>query len=100
MRITKRDREILRGLRDEYIDLKYNHARRLRNALLALASADPRWMAWVEREVDPRWSLERQMRLVEARARTLFAQGYVDLRRSSIYFNDTPFSDRGSLLPG
>jgi len=102
MRITKRDREILRELGRQYLDLKYDYRRRLRNALYALTQMDPRWMLWVERELNPRWGVERTMRAVEARAKVLVMQRFkhMGFNRSFYYFNDTPFSDAGALLPG
>jgi hypothetical protein len=104
MRILKRDREILRAMKFEYIDLRYDYARRLRNALLCLAQSDPDWMIWVEREIKPRWSLQRITRLVEARARTLVLKQYSFFHRqniSDLIFRDGWFfTDRGSLSPG
>lgn len=88
---------MMAGLQSDYIDLKYNHRRRLRNALLALAQLDPGWMVWVEREVNPRWSLERVMRLVEARARILTLRHYGPLAKPGNYFSDMHFSDSGAL---
>lgn len=85
--------------RDEF-DLRNNWPRRLRNALLALANSDQKWMIWVEREVNLRWDIQRITRLVEARARALYLKHYPDLNRTCLIFRDTPFSDTGALKPG
>lgn len=81
--------------------------RRMRNALLALMDLDRRgWMLWCEREIDLRWPLCRQTRLVEARARALVLSRY----RSSIcsgreigelvFCDAWIFNDRGNLMAG
>lgn len=86
--------------RDDYLSLRYDWERRLRNALLALSQCDRQWMIWVEREINRRWGLKRITCLVEARARSLVLKQYSRLYTSELIFSNIPFSDEGNLLSG
>jgi hypothetical protein len=105
IKLRASDKAILREMGDEFLQLQGDWQRRLRNALLNLALNDPRWMAWVEREIDPEsMSLIEITRMVEARARnqTLKAHSYFGRNciGSFIFRDDWVFTDRGNLGPG
>ena len=104
-RLNARERTLFRSLNDDVIDLRYNWPRRLRNALLCLAMSDPRWMIWVECEIDPEiMSLQEMTRLVEARARWITLRPHSFFGRKCIgdfIFRDNwTFTDRGNLSAG
>lgn len=97
---TSRDRARLRAMD---LDTAQNLRGRLINALFALSKMDPRWMIWLEREINPRWDLQRIVFNVEARARTLALKPYSYFHRKHIGFlifrNDQPFTERGATTP-
>lgn len=83
---------------DDGVDL--DDARRLRNALVALASLDPGWMWWVERNIPPWESLAWKRRMVERQARLLCARQYRFLGwgvQLKMIYADYYFRDDGSL---
>lgn len=82
--------------------LQADMPRRLRNALYALQELDPRWMAWIERELPRRiQDLPAVTRLVEARARTLLMgrHHFFDLPKIGglLFSDDWLFTDRNTL---
>lgn len=101
-------RQILRDMGDEALALRYDARRRFRNALLAIALDDPRWMMWVERNLPNGFaecvSGEWILLMVEARARAPMYSGYKSLIGSDIsgfiFRHNRPFTDRGNLSPG
>ena len=103
-RLLKREKEILRDISQPYVETRYNWHARLRNALIALANSDPQWMLWVEKEINPRWSIERITRLIESytRARFLRPHNYFHRQQISglIFRDDWCFTERGTLGPG
>lgn len=101
--LNAKERNALTEVNRDYFELRYDYPRRLRNALIALAAQDRAWMVWVEREIDPRWSLDRITEMVEARARALLLKQYHFFGRRQIgdlIFRDWPFTDSGALSPG
>lgn len=105
LRLKAKDRAILREIGNEVIELQNDWSRRLRNALLCLASSDPQWMVWVEREINTEsMPLQEITRLVEARARILVLKAHRYFGRqcigSYIFRDDWVFTDRGNLGPG
>lgn len=83
------------------VSVRYDWPRRLRNALLGLAGLDPGWMYWVE-QVPLDLPLDEYTRIIERRARALLVKRYKfpPGHCQAIIYSDTPFSDRGNLLPG
>jgi hypothetical protein len=80
--------------------IAFDDARRLRNALLALAQMDVGWMFWVERHVPRRMSVKITRMMVEQRARQLSAQTYSFLGNAlvrGITESDYYFTDDGNL---
>lgn len=104
IRINSRERAWLADMARESLQLQENWPRRLRNALLSLSNTDPSWMIWVEREIDPDWSIPKITRLVEARARAFYLRPHAYFGRESIgwfLFCDTlVFTDLGNLKAG
>lgn len=99
------ERNTLRMIGVDALDLRNNWTRRLRNALLCLACSDRRWMIWVDRELDPeKMSLQEMTRLIEARARLIVLKPYSYFGRKCIgdfiFRDDWAFTDRGNLGPG
>lgn len=106
-RLNAKERTALRDMADDVIDLRYNQARRLRNAILALALYDPRWMTWVEQELPDNLAecfRLQTMLLIEARARAIALKPYQFFHREQIgwliFRHDWAFTDRGTLSPG
>lgn len=104
-RLDAHGRVLFRSFADDDIDLKNNWTRRFRNALLCLTSSDPRWMSWVEREIDTeQMTLIEITRLIEARARILVLKPHRYFGRNiigdMIFRDDWVFTDRGNLGPG
>lgn len=104
-KLNAKDKNILRLMGEDALDLRHNWGRRLRNALLCLAMSDARWMVWAERELDSeRMSVPEMTRLVEARARLIVLKPYAYFGRKCIgdfiFRDDWAFTDRGNLGPG
>lgn len=102
-------REAFRRLEADMLDLKENHKRRFRNAILCLAQCDPRWMTWVDRTLPPHMDeiaadFDTWLMLVEAAARwrVFAAYGYFHNATIShlLFRHDWAFTDRGTLSPG
>lgn len=102
-------REAFRLIEAETLELRANRLRRFRNALLALALSDPRWMLWAERNLPPRMDEIEQdheiwLMLIEAAARwrVLAAYGFFYNKTigSLLFRHDWAFTDRGTLSPG
>lgn len=81
--------------------------RRLRNALIAMASMDPRWMIWLENKLpkEMRRIDAYHLHLVETRAKSLLVNKYssifTDGMRSAIIASDKLFfNDTGNLVEG
>jgi len=93
-----------RLLEDEMLDVRHSFTIRLRNALIAMAEADPQWMIWVEENINPRWRLSRITRVVEARTRALFLKGHGYFGRKNIgdliFREGWCFTERGTLSAG
>ena len=81
--------------------LAMDDARRLRNALIALAGLDVGWMAWVERHVPAGAPVHRQRILVERQARLLVARRHTSIMavgaRLQLVYSDYYFTDDGVL---
>lgn len=97
------ERALFREIGKEESILQNDWPRRLRNALLNLAQHDPRWMTWVEQEIDPEsMGLVEITRLIEARARirTLKAHSYFGRTciGNYIFRDDWFYTDRGNLV--
>lgn len=82
-------------------DLRFDDARRLRNALRALSQLDPGFLWWIERTIPqglPRFYIVRQ---VERRARLLVMRHYGGIiprgQKISIIYSDMFFNDDGNL---
>ena len=103
-RATKRERAALDDVYADVASLTGNLPRRRRNALRVLVAEDPRWMMWIEREIDPGWPLPRQTRLIEARARALVLRHHSFFGCKQIgdllFSEHTLFTDYGSMLAG
>ena len=104
-RLNAKERATLRSMGDEVLQLQNDWQRRLRNALLCLTSADPRWMIWVEREIDvDSMSMQEITRLIETRARILVLKAHRyfggQCIGNYIFRDDWVFTDRGNLGPG
>lgn len=104
-RLKTREREYLRVMGQEALELRYDYPRRLRNATLALALSDPDWMIWVEQNIPPHKIDRHHLQLVEsyARAKVLKRFGFFTSRKEIgwlIFRPDWAFSDSGSLSPG
>lgn len=108
LRLNQKERAMMRDITIDTVELRFDQARRLRNALLALSLMDAGWMAWAERELPRRIPknperLTRLVFLVETRARGLMLKNYRFLfrgRESGFLLRDWPFSDDGALTPG
>jgi len=95
----------MRVIGEGVLALRYDWERRLRNALLCLVLSDPRWMHWVDREIDTEaMTLQEMTRLVEARARLIVLKPHSFFGRNiigdMIFRDDWAFTDRGNLGPG
>lgn len=100
-RLTRREKTYLREIHLAGESLRNDPARRLRNALRALAAMDPAWMIWVSDNVPRGCDLQDAMRLVETRARELVTRGYKFLGEGvikMIVHSGRPFADDGSLM--
>lgn len=107
MRLNKSDRQKIKIIRSDALDLRHDEQRRLRNALLALSVLDVSWLSWLERETPRRLPVRPDRlisltRLVEARTRLVLLKRYQFLRfsMSGIMGRDWPFDDNGNLTPG
>lgn len=81
-------------------NIAFDDARRLRNALVALAGMDTAWMMWVERHVPRQTSVKITRLMVEQRARQLCAQNYAafgSVLIRGIVYSDYYFTDDGNL---
>jgi len=81
-------------------DIRFDEARRLRNAILAMALMDRGWMWWVERNIPKRSNLHARRIWAERRARVLVANQYRYLGRSTwlaLINSDSYFTDDGAL---
>ena len=81
-------------------NIQSDDARRLRNAVLAMALMDRGWMWWVERNIPRRADLHSRRIWVERRARVLVANNYGSLGRGTwlaIVESDYYFTDDGNL---
>jgi hypothetical protein len=81
-------------------DIRFDDARRLRNALFALANSDPGWMWWVERYVNKWLSLREKRVMVERQARLKLTKNYKFLGcslQASVVYSDLYFTDDGNL---
>jgi hypothetical protein len=104
-KLNSRERNTLRAIGDDALDLRHNWQRRFRNALLCLVLSDRRWMVWVDQNIDPeRMSVQEMTRLIEARARLIVLKPYNYFGRNCIgnyiFRDDWAFTDRGNLGPG
>lgn len=80
--------------------IAFDDARRLRNALVALAQMDNGWMFWIEQHIPRRMSVKITRLMVEQRARQLCAQGYAIYGTAlvrGIVDSDYYFTDEGNL---
>jgi hypothetical protein len=93
----------------ESLALRADRVRRLRNALLAMALSDVRWMLWVEQNLPARLdqvykNLDMWLMLVEAAARwrILRSHGFLGRRLIGelVFRREWSFTDRGTLSPG
>jgi hypothetical protein len=103
VKLNFREKKYLESISFDTQNLRNNWHRRLRNALIALASMDPAWMMWVERHVPAVCDIRITARLVEVRARTLLMRSYSHYGESaarSIIDGNRPFGDDGTLLAG
>jgi hypothetical protein len=74
--------------------------RRLRNAVLALASLDPGWMWWIEKNIPKQMTLDLKTRQIERRARLKLAKRYLFLGwgwQLDLIYSDYYFTDDGNL---
>ena len=104
-RLNAKERATLRELGNESLQLRADWQRRLENALLCLSLSDPKWIMWVEREIDMEsMPLIQITRLVEIRSRACVLKAYSYFGRkhiSDLIFRDSwTFTDRGNLGPG
>ena len=104
-RLTYSDRTYMTVNKVMTMELRQDHARRLRNALLSMAQTDPTWMIWLEKNFKPHPTIrDRDLLMIEARARHLVLKRYRFLGRSQVggllFAHDWPFTDAGSLSPG
>lgn len=87
--------------------IREDYPRRLRNALLALALADPRWIMWVEENLPNDLTLCTHpylLHMLESRARYLFLKPHKFFQRKHIggliFQSNWHFNDNGHLTPG
>jgi len=104
-RLKAKERATLREMGNEALQLRVDWQRRLKNALLCLSLSDPKWITWVEREIDMEsMSLVEITRMVEIRSRACVLKAYNFFGRDhigSLIFRDSwTFTDRGNLGPG
>lgn len=100
MRISAREKRYLQEIDIQANALRNDWTRRLRNALIALASMDQQWIMWVETHVPAHCDTQSAARLVEVRARTLVMRGYTYFGQGmiqDIIEGDRPFADDGHL---
>jgi len=103
--LNSKERATLRVMGEDALDLRCNWRRRLRNALLCLATSDKKWMIWADRELNPKsMTIQEMTRLIEARARLIVLKPYSYFGRKCIgdfiFRDDWAFTDRGNLGPG
>jgi hypothetical protein len=104
IKVNASQRAALRRMPVE-LEHQYDWERRLQNALLALSLSDPRWMMFVEREINTEMmSLQEIVRLIEARARDRVLKGFrfaLSKNMGQYIFRDNwLFTERGTLSPG
>jgi hypothetical protein len=98
MKKVKRKRGEHIGITDD--GLAGDEARRLRNALVALASLDPGWMWWIEKNIPKMMPFPQKRRRVERQARLLLTRNYqfTGCRlKLGIIYSDYYFTDEGNL---
>lgn len=105
LRLNLKERTYMRAMGESALDLRYDYARRFRNAVLALTQADPHWMIWMDQNLPENGVITmRELLLVEARARAFVLRRHGWLGRSQVGFllfrHDWAFTDRGDLSPG
>jgi hypothetical protein len=104
-RLNVKERAYLQSIGSSAQELKYDHERRLRNALLCLAQNDPRWMVWVQNNFKPRQVIgKKELLTIEARARFIVLKAYGYFGRQNIgelcLRHDWCFTDSGALSAG
>jgi hypothetical protein len=80
--------------------IRYDDARRLRNALSVLIERQADWMDWVDRWVPRSLPLRQKRVIVERQARLVISKNYKMLSwgvRLSMIYSDYYFTDGGSL---
>lgn len=105
LRLSAKERAYMQELGSATLELRYDHERRLRNALLCLAQDDPCWMIWLEKNFKPHQAIgKKELLLIEARAHIRVLRHYSYLGRQKIgemvFRHDWFFTDNGSLSPG
>jgi hypothetical protein len=81
-------------------DIRFDEVRRLRNALIALARLDPRWMWWVEKNTRNDMKLRSRRLIVERQARLMLTRNYQFLGcrlQTGVIYSDLYFTDDGNL---
>lgn len=104
-KLNTHEKNILRDMGKDMLTLRLDWPRRLQNSLLCLVLSDPRWMMWVQREIDPEsMSTQEITRLIEARARFIVLKPHSffgnKILGNLIFREDWMFTDRGNLGPG
>jgi len=99
-RLSVKTRRIAKkiGITDD--GLMRDDERRLRNALIALASLDPGWMWWVERNLSKSLPFPQKRQWVERQARLLLTRNYQFTGcgiKLGIIYGDYWFTDEGDL---
>jgi hypothetical protein len=104
IRLNAKEKDYMRQIGDDAISLRYDLDRRLRNAVLALALSDPKWMSWLEDNIPPHKIGRHHLQLIEVRTRALVLKNYSFLVGRNpielIFRQDWAFTDRGTLSPG
>ncbi len=81
--------------------LPYDFERRLKNAMLVLATLDAQWIIWIEKNIPAHTVDRHHLQLIEIRARALAIRGYRTIfsegQQIGIVFSEMPFNDRGAL---
>ncbi len=105
-RLRATERGTLRAMGEAALLLREDYPWRLRNALLALALSNPRWMVIVEEMLPRRLSqvTRADVQAVESLARWCVLLGYSFFCREKIcgmvFRDDWAFTDAGVLSPG
>jgi len=106
IRLSAREKNYMRAIGTDALELRYDYERRLRNALLCLAKSDPQWMMWLYENFKPRQCIGMtELLMIEARARCLVLSGYGIYKDRQhigwlLFRHDWPFTDNGSLSAG